>query len=116
MEDGEAEGGAGPGGVGGPDALQADEAGEGAGGGGRQEGLDLGEVRRRCGGVAAELQIGFENGVGEVGVTEDGRAGGPLVGVGVGGVGEEAGLSARVARLHVGHSSLLPLLNLLLTF
>lgn len=44
MEDGEAGGGAGPGGVGAFDPLEADQARDGAGGGGGEERLDLGEV------------------------------------------------------------------------
>lgn len=44
VEDGEAGGGAGPGGVSAFDPLEADQARDGAGGGGGEERLDLGEV------------------------------------------------------------------------
>lgn len=62
MEDGEAEGGAGPSWVGRFDAFEADEAGESAGGGGGEEGLDLGEVGGGGigWGVAGEVEVGFE--------------------------------------------------------
>lgn len=95
VEDGEAEGGAGPGGVGGPDALEADEARHGAGGGGGEEGLDLREVDGGRG-VAGELEVGLEDGVREVHVAERAGAGGGggVVGVGVG-VGEHLGGGAR---------------------
>lgn len=101
VEDREAEGGARPGGVGGPDALEADEARQGAGGGGGKERPDLREVDggRR---VAGELEVGFENGVREVHMAEGVGAGGGGVGVGVG-VGEElVGMRARGGGRHFG--------------
>lgn len=47
VEDGEADGGAGPSGIVRANSLEADEAGQGAGGGGDEEGLDLGEIEIR---------------------------------------------------------------------
>lgn len=60
VEEGVAAKGAGPGGVGGTDTLEADEAGDvGAAAGGRgQEGSDLGQVR---GGAARDLEVGGED-------------------------------------------------------
>lgn len=66
MEDGEAEGGARPGGIRDPDTFEADEAGQGAGGGGGEEGLDLREIGSSGGRLAGEIKVRPEDGVGEV--------------------------------------------------
>lgn len=84
MKDGETAGGAGPGGVHGANALEADEAREGAGAGGSEERLDLYEIMLMLiAPSSGEVEVGFENGGREVGVAVGGV--GPGVGIGVGG-------------------------------
>ena len=57
------------------DALEAYEAWESVGGGEGEEGLDFGEVQRGGRWLVGELEVGFENGVGEVGMEEGGGYG-----------------------------------------